>query len=196
MVATKAKKTKNRGRAKKTSRNLAQKSIEDFCAVSDSISQHAHSTSPNQRPLREFISSTPFLPENAGTSNKERHQDNVGENPQYGEEIGNWSLDPGLLPLDPRKTTQRKKTGSQGLQGLESEETRIIYIQLLDQCFLSARSNQNTFKKLDFLKQQLADIKATLQCNADVIKLGILKAAPPSNPQDAEQDGPRAEKEM
>ncbi|KAJ7332373.1 hypothetical protein JRQ81_014553, partial [Phrynocephalus forsythii] len=96
----------------------------------------------------------------------------------------------------PKGNHTEEKTGSQGLQGLESEETRIIYTQLHDQCFLSAQSNQNIFKKLDFLKQQLADIKATLQCIADLIKLGILKAAPPSNPQDTEQDGPQAEKEM
>ena len=52
--------------------------------------------------------------------------------------------------------------GPQDAQGRESEQTRIIYIQLWHQCFLSAKSNQTSFNKLHDLKKEIADIKAIL----------------------------------
>ena len=60
---------------------------------------------------------------------------------------------------------------SQESQGLQNQQTRIIYTHLpgIDN---SAQANPKIFNKLHFPKQETADLKATLQCIADLITLG------------------------
>ena len=84
MVTTRTKKTY--GKLKKAPKKRNQKSIADFCVVSD---QREHVPSYNQRPLREFTSSTPLTTDNVGISNGETYQGAAVGTPHSGGEIGN-----------------------------------------------------------------------------------------------------------